>query len=152
MRKKSSTEAKSSLCSHCNVQRDLAVLEKAISWRAVKCSKTEKYVRCPSSAAAGKGISLPQHQRIVSQSISQSIPISPYFSPSCCQQTPAIIFPESALRMHVPYWPDFLNKKEDGREKQHCLKHEMLQKEMHNNLSSANGEETFFLLLKKFLH
>lgn len=111
----------------------------------MKCSKTQKYVRCPSSsAAAGKGISLPQHQRIVSQ----SIPISPYFSPSCCQQSPAIIFPESALRMHVPYWPDFLNKKEDGREKQRCLKHGMLQKEMHNNLSSANGEEIFFLLLK----
>lgn len=55
----------------------------------MKCSKTQKHViRCPSFAAAGRGVSLPQHQRIVSQ----SIPISPYLPPFCCQQSPALIF------------------------------------------------------------
>lgn len=111
----------------------------------MKCSKTQKFIiRCPSFAAAGRGISLPQHERI----FSQSIPISPYFLLFCHQQSPAIIFSESALRTHVPYWPDFLNKKEDGREKQHCLKHGMPQKETRKNSSSANGKETFLSLLK----
>lgn len=137
---------KSSLYSHCNVQWDRAVLEKAISRGTVECAKTQKHViRCPSFAAAGRGVSLPQHQRIVSQSIS----ISPYLAPFCCQQSPALIFPESALRAHAPYWPHFLKKK-DGREKQHCLKHGMLWKEMHKNSSLANGEKTFLLLQKKF--
>lgn len=113
--------------------------------RSCETSKTQKYiVRRPPFAAAGRALSLPQHQRIVSQ----STPISPYFPPFCCQQSPVTVFSESALRTHVPYWPGFLNKEEDGREKQHCLKHEMLQKEMHKNSSSTSREETFLLLLK----
>lgn len=149
MRKKNLVlKQKSSLYNHCNVQWDRAVLEKAISWGNVKCSETPKYIiRCPSFAAAGRDISLPQHRRIVLQSIT----ISPYFPLFCHQQSPAIIFSESALRTHVPYGPDFLNKKEDGREKQHCLKHGMLQKNLQEFVTSQWRWNLPFIT-KEFLH
>ena len=118
---------KYSLYSHCNVQWDYTILEKAISWGTVKHSIRYKNIsyylsifcscwQSPSTLPISKDCFITNsYFSIFSSFLLSAMPRYHIFR-VCFENTCSLL-------------ARLFNKKEDGREKQQCLKHGKLQKE-----------------------